>query len=76
MFRHSRSVLQRGTRALHAGSSAKSGGYDYEHAPHMYNLGAMKNRGLKFGLGITTCVVAGCAIPWVAVQWQFKKAQG
>jgi hypothetical protein len=27
MFRHSRSVLQRGTRALHAGSSAKSGGY-------------------------------------------------
>ena len=27
MFRHSRSVFQRGTRALHASSSAKSGGY-------------------------------------------------
>lgn len=38
---------------------------DYEHAPNMYNLDAMKNRGLKFGAGIVTLVVSGIAIPWV-----------
>lgn len=36
------------------------------HAPSMYNITAMKNRKLKFGLAVGGVVVGGCAIPWVS----------
>lgn len=38
---------------------------DYVHAPNMYNITTMKNRKLKFGLGVAAVVVGGSAIPWV-----------
>ena len=46
-------------------SAARSGGYDYEHATHMYNLDKMSNRGFKFGAGIFAGVFLGTAIPCV-----------
>jgi len=39
---------------------------DYIHAPSMYNLPSMKNRKLKFGLGVFTVVGLGVAIPLVS----------
>mmetsp|Transcript_11055 Transcript_11055/g.30879 ORF Transcript_11055/g.30879 Transcript_11055/m.30879 type:complete len:85 (-) Transcript_11055:1540-1794(-) len=60
-------------------SSAKAGGHGgpaYEHAEHMYDIGSMSNKGLKFGLGIFGGLALGCAIPVIAVKFQQKKAQG
>ena len=37
----------------------------------MYNILAMKNRKLKFGLGVVTLVGAGAAIPWVCFAFSF-----
>ena len=34
----------------------------------MYNITAMKNRPLKFGLGVWGVVAAGAGITWVAVE--------
>jgi hypothetical protein len=39
---------------------------DYVHAKHMYNIQSIKNRKLKFGLGIGGLVTLGCAVPWVS----------
>jgi hypothetical protein len=49
---------------------------DYVHAPSMYNLPAMSNRKLKFGLGVTACVVGGFAVPAIAAAHQQKRAAG
>lgn len=49
---------------------------DYIHAPSMYNLPAMTNRKLKFGLGVAGVVLGGSAIPFIAASHQQKKARG
>lgn len=49
---------------------------DYIHAPSMYNITAIKNRKIKFGAAVAGLVGLGAAIPWIAAQWQFKKARG
>ena len=36
----------------------------------------MRARKLKFGLAVGGLVAVGGAVPWIACQWQFKKAQG
>lgn len=64
------------TTRFHTSAKTQMSGYDYEHAPNMYNLDRMSNRGLKFGLGIFGGLAVGTAVPWIAVQWQQKKAQG
>jgi hypothetical protein len=71
-------VRQAGKRAFTTSSVAKGGhgGPAYEHAEHMYDIGSMSNRGLKFGLGIFGGLGLGCAIPVIAVKFQQKKAQG
>ncbi|KAI8107569.1 hypothetical protein M9434_004506 [Picochlorum sp. BPE23] len=75
-LRQGRRVLSSSERGYHSSRPAKMGGYDYEHATHMYNLDRMSNPGLKFGLGIAGGVILGVAVPLIAVQWQQKKAQG
>jgi len=54
MFRHSRSVFQRGTRALHASSSAKSGGYVRFFICLLYRISTIMNN-----IFMTELVVTG-----------------
>ena len=42
----------------------------YIHAPSMYNISAIKNRKLKFGLAVSACVGLGCGIPLVSDRCQ------
>lgn len=56
------------SKSFHS-SATRTGGYDYEHATHMYNLDKMSNRGFKFGAGIFAGVFLGTAIPYVG--WNF-----
>ena len=42
-------------------SSAKAGGHGgpaYEHAEHKYDIGSMSNKGLKFVLHVSSCIIA------------------
>ncbi len=42
----------------------------------MYNLPAMTNRKLKFGLGVAGVVIGGFSVPFIAAAHQQKKARG
>ena len=42
----------------------------------MYNLPAMSNRKLKFGIAVTACVVGGFGVPVIAAAHQQKRAAG
>jgi hypothetical protein len=47
---------------------------DYIHAPTMYDITKMKNRKLKFGLGVFGGVAFGTFVPIFAVFHQQHKA--
>jgi hypothetical protein len=49
---------------------------DYIHAPSMYNIPAMTNRKLKFGLGVSAVVLGGFAVPVIAASHQQRRAAG
>lgn len=49
---------------------------EYEHAETMYNLPAMKNRKMKFGIGVFGSVAMGAILPVVACNFQQRKAKG
>eukprot|EP00238_Polyblepharides_amylifera_P005295 CAMPEP_0196574736 /NCGR_PEP_ID=MMETSP1081-20130531/4386_1 /TAXON_ID=36882 /ORGANISM="Pyramimonas amylifera, Strain CCMP720" /LENGTH=63 /DNA_ID=CAMNT_0041892845 /DNA_START=172 /DNA_END=363 /DNA_ORIENTATION=+ len=62
---------------MHASTSALGGAHEpaYVHAKHMYNLGEMTNRKLKFGVAVSGALVTGLGIPVFAVwfaQWKAK----
>ncbi|RMZ52987.1 hypothetical protein APUTEX25_001106 [Auxenochlorella protothecoides] len=72
-------TASRAVRSFTSSSKAASGGHlfslfpppaqhepDYVHAPSMYNLPAMKNRKLKFGLSVGGVVALGIALPVVS----------
>ncbi|KAL6772041.1 hypothetical protein ACKKBG_A28740 [Auxenochlorella protothecoides x Auxenochlorella symbiontica] len=72
-------TASRAVRSFTSSSKAASGGHhepDYVHAPSMYNLPAMKNRKLKFGLSVGGVVALGIALPVIACQWQQIRARG
>jgi hypothetical protein len=42
----------------------------------MYNIPAMTNRKLKFGLGVSAVVLGGFAVPVIAASHQQRRAAG
>ncbi|XP_078181963.1 uncharacterized protein LOC144575630 [Carex rostrata] len=71
----SRSVVREfhATGAKRMGGHGHDGGYHYEHAKHMYNLGRMKNQQLKMSLFVFSCFSIGVAVPVYAVIFQQGK---
>lgn len=69
-------VAPRLTRGIRTGPVARDGFYDYEHAPRMYNLDAVKNKELKFGAAIVGIVGGGIGVSVFALYWQQLKARG
>ncbi len=64
-------------RGISTGPVVRSGGfYDFEHAPRMYNIDAIKNKQLKFGAAIVGIVGGGVGLSIFALQWQQAKAKG
>lgn len=49
---------------------------DYLHAKHMYNLGQIKNRKMKFGMGVISLVGLGASIPLVSSFSRFLSSIG
>ncbi|BBM98718.1 hypothetical protein MPTK1_1g15700 [Marchantia polymorpha subsp. ruderalis] len=60
---------QQGRREFHYSN-------DYIHAPTMYNITAIKNRKLKFGVAVFGGVAVGIIVPMYAYCLQQNRAKG
>ncbi|CAK0783078.1 hypothetical protein CVIRNUC_006273 [Coccomyxa viridis] len=64
------------TRSVKTSNAARAGHADephYIHAEHMYETWNIKNKQLKWGVAITTFVVAGFGLPVVAIRYSNSK---
>ncbi|CAM6030276.1 unnamed protein product [Sphagnum balticum] len=61
-----------GIREIHT-TGAKHYNNDYLHADQMYNLPVMKHRTRKMFIAVFGIVLAGSAVPLLAVHLQMKK---
>ncbi|KAL3685678.1 hypothetical protein R1sor_003700 [Riccia sorocarpa] len=74
------SLGKRGFHSAGAKQGAHGGGSggelysnDYLHAPHMYDLPAMKQRKLKMGLLVFGGLAFGSVVPIIATEYQKSK---